>query len=160
MKQLKIHGLKILSHFSSGLFLLHYSWRDMFNSELVIADISSINCALYSFTQFQFILANRSMGEKKSRKDKRAKTTSWCHQTKPYRSIACKVCLQLRKKLMQWSTVLGILITLHSYQMAELNYSDLKQFERPHDSVWLLCCCFYPQRQKVPNRWKAEVGET
>lgn len=38
---------------------------------------------------------------------------------------------------MQWSSVLGILITWHSYQMAELNYSDLRQFERPHDSVLL-----------------------
>lgn len=37
----------------------------MFNSGLVIADISNINCALYSFTLFQFILANRSMGGKK-----------------------------------------------------------------------------------------------
>lgn len=160
MKQLKIHGLKILSHFSSGLFLLHYSWRDMFNSELVIADISNINCALYSFAQFQFILANRSMGGGKSRKDKRVKTTFQCHQTKPYRSIACKECLQLRKKLMQWSAVLGILITSHSYQMAELNYSDLRQFERPHDSVWLSFCCFYPQSAKVPNQWKGEVVET
>lgn len=71
----------------------------MFNSELVIADISSINCALYSSTQFQFILANRSVGEKKSKKDKRAEITSWCHQTKPYRSIACKVRLRLGEKV-------------------------------------------------------------
>lgn len=42
----------------------------MFNSELVIADISSINCALYSFTQFQFILANRSMGKKEQERQK------------------------------------------------------------------------------------------
>lgn len=69
MKQLKIHGFKILSHFSFGLFLLHYSWRDMFNSELVIADISSINCALYSlpisiyFSEFLFGKSSWGRGE-------------------------------------------------------------------------------------------------
>lgn len=46
----------------------------MFNSELVIADLSSINCAWYSFTQFQFILANRSTEKKKKQERQKGKT--------------------------------------------------------------------------------------
>lgn len=157
MKQLKIHGLKILSHFSSGLFLLHYSWRDMFNSELVIADISSINCALYSFTQFQFILANRSVGEKRAGKTKGQKLHLGVAKQNLTGLLLVKYVCNSGKKLMQWSTVLGILITRHSYQMPELNYSDLKQFERPRDSAWPSFCCFYPHSQKLPSQWKAEA---
>lgn len=129
MKQLKIHGLKILSHFSSGLFLLHYSWRDMFNSELVIADISSINCALYYFSQFQFILANRSVGRKRARKTKGQKLHLSVAKQNLTGPLLVKYVCNSGKKLMQRSTALGILTAWCLYQMEELNGSDMRQLE-------------------------------
>lgn len=121
----------------------------MFNSELVIADISSINCALYSFTQFQFVLANRSMGKKRAGKTKGQKLHLSVTKQNLTGLLLVKYVCNLGKKLMQCSTVLGILITLHPYQMAELHYSDLKRFQRRHHSVRLSFCCYYPQSQKV-----------
>jgi len=78
----------------------------MFNSELVIADTSSINRGLYSFTQFQFILANRSMGNKRAGKTKGQKL----HHSVTKQSLTglflVKYVCNSRKKLTQWSTAL------------------------------------------------------
>jgi len=133
MKQLKIHGLKILSHFSSGLFLLHYSWRDMFNSELVIADISSINCALYSFTQFQFILANRSVGKKRARKTKGQKLHLGVTKQNLTDLLLVKYVCESGRKLMQWSMALGILILC----ICSNGWIKWFQYEAVGETSWL-----------------------